>query len=86
MKTLADSEIQASAYRHVAPSEIASAYFAAGYKKRGFAWLERAYKERDDSLEEIVGDPAIIPYRSDPRYADLLPEWGCHSSVPDEFS
>jgi len=76
MKTLADSEIQASAYRYVAPSVIASIYFAAGDKEHGFAWLEKAYNERDDGLELIRGDPAIAPYRSDPRFADLLRRMG----------
>jgi len=72
MKTLAESEIQASSHRYVAPSEIASIYFAAGEKDRGFSWLERAYNERDDGLEDIKSDPAMVPFRSDPRYADLL--------------
>jgi len=76
MKTMADSEIQASAYRYVAPSDIASIYFAAGDKERGFAWLEKAYNERESGLEEIQGDPAIAPYRSDPRYANLLRRMG----------
>jgi len=76
MKTMADSEIQASAYRYVAPSDIASIYFAAGDKERGFAWLEKAYNERESGLEEIRGDPVIAPYRSDPRYADLLRRMG----------
>jgi serine/threonine protein kinase/tetratricopeptide (TPR) repeat protein len=76
MKTMADSEIQASAYRYVAPSEIASIYFAAGDKERGFEWLEKAYNERESSLEEIRDDPAIAPYRSDPRFADLLRRMG----------
>jgi hypothetical protein len=72
MKTLAESEIQASTYRYVAPSEIASIYFSAGDRERGFARLEKAFNERDDALEQIKGDPAIAPFRSDPRYGDLL--------------
>jgi tetratricopeptide (TPR) repeat protein len=70
MRTLAELQIQASTY--IPPSVIASDYFAAGERERGFAWLERAYKERDDSLEGIRIDPAVAPFRSDPRYADLL--------------
>jgi hypothetical protein len=62
--------IQASTY--IPPSGIASIYFAAGERERGFGWLERAYNERDDSLEGIRIDPILAPFRSDPRYADLL--------------
>jgi adenylate cyclase len=76
MKTLAESEIQASSHRYVAPSEIASIYFAAGEKDRGFSWLERAYNERDDLSEYIKSDPAMGPFRSDPRFADLLRRMG----------
>src|SRR5262249_6171787 len=76
MLTLAESEMQASSYRYVSPSEIASIYFAAGEKDRGFSWLERAYHERDDSLEEIKTDPAVAPFRSAPRYAALLRRMG----------
>jgi TolB-like protein/Tfp pilus assembly protein PilF len=82
MKALADSEVRASAYRYVAPSEIARIYFAAGDKERGFAWLERAYEERDGNLELIGHEPSIAPYRSDPRYANLLRRLGLPTSLP----
>jgi len=72
MKTLAETEIHAASYRYVAPSEIASIYFEAGEKDRGFAWLERAYNEHDDGLIEMGEYRAIAPYRSDSRFANLL--------------
>jgi len=72
LKTLAESEVRASTYRYEAPSEIAMIYFAAGEKERGFQWLEIARKERDGNLSMIRYCPFIGPYRSDPRYADLL--------------
>jgi len=74
MQTLAALQIQASTY--VPPSVIADIYFAAGERDRGFAWLERAYDERDDTLEGIRIDPVVAPFRSDPRYADLLRRMG----------
>jgi TolB-like protein/DNA-binding winged helix-turn-helix (wHTH) protein/Tfp pilus assembly protein PilF len=72
LKSLAESEARASAYRYEAPSEIAFLYFAADEKERGFAWLEKACKERDGNLVVIRYSPFIAPYRSDPRYSDLL--------------
>ena len=74
MRTLAELQIQASTY--IPPSFIASTYFTAGERERGFAWLERAYNERDDYLEGFRTDPAVAPFRSDPRYADLLRRMG----------
>jgi len=74
LQTWAESQIHASTY--VPPSLIASTYFAAGDRESGFAWLERAYNERDNELDGIRVDPAVAPYRSDPRYADLLRRMG----------
>ena len=74
MQTLAALQIQASTY--VPPSVIADIYFAAGERDRGFAWLERAFNERDDTLEGIRIDPVVAPFRSDPRFADLLRRMG----------
>jgi hypothetical protein len=45
-------------------------------RKPCFSWLETAYDERDDSLEAIKTDPDVAPFRSDPRYADLLRQMG----------
>jgi len=74
MRTLAELQVQASTY--VPPTFIAATYFAANDKERGFAWLERAYSERDDILDDIKTSPFIAPYRSDPRYADLVRRMG----------
>src|SRR5205823_13130702 len=65
LQAWAELQIQASTY--IPPSVIASTYFAAGERERGFAWLERAYNERDDNLEGIRINPVVAPFRSDPR-------------------
>ena len=74
LQTWAELQIHTSTY--VPPSVIASTYFAAGDRESGFAWLERAYNERDNELDGIRVDTAVAPYRSDPRYADLLRRMG----------
>jgi hypothetical protein len=58
------------------PTAIASSYFAAGDKEHGFSWLERAFNERDDSLEGIKTDLFIAQFRSDARYPELLRRMG----------
>jgi hypothetical protein len=35
-------------------------------------WLDRAYKQKDASLAEIVGEPLFKNLASDPRYKAFL--------------
>ena len=51
---------------------IAVTYAALGDKDQAFAWLEKAFAERSDSLTLIKVDPAFDSLRSDPRFANLL--------------
>ena len=37
-----------------------------------FAWLERAYTERDSWMDYLGLDPRLDGLRSAPRFADLL--------------
>jgi hypothetical protein len=37
-----------------------------------FAWLEKAYEDRDISLTFIKVEPRWNEYRTDPRFIDLL--------------
>ncbi len=43
-----------------------------GEADQAFAWLERAYEERDHDLVFLQTDPTLDPLRSDPRFQDLL--------------
>jgi tetratricopeptide (TPR) repeat protein len=46
-----------------------------GFRKEpdlAFAWLERSYKQRDEGITEIKGDPLLKSLEPDPRYALLL--------------
>ncbi|MBI3459662.1 hypothetical protein HY009_01830 [Candidatus Acetothermia bacterium] len=55
---------------------IAAVYFALGERDQGFAWLARAYAEREGNLYWIKVDPLFDEVRSDPRFIELLKQWG----------
>ena len=57
---------------YVAPTMIASVYAALGEKDRAFAWLDKAYEERDFILIFLKVDPTFDRLRSDPRFASLM--------------
>ena len=57
---------------YVAPTMIASMYAALGEKDQAFAWLDKAYEERDFILIFLKVDPMFDRLRSDPRFATLL--------------
>jgi hypothetical protein len=53
------------------PLEIASIYSSLGEKNQAFAWLEKAYQDRDGGLILLNASLPLIRLRSDARYADL---------------
>jgi adenylate cyclase len=55
---------------------IASLYALRGNVDRAFAWLERAYWQRDASLAGVKTDPDLKNVRSDPRYKAFLRKMG----------
>ncbi len=61
-----------SKQRYVPSYPIAAIYAALGQKEEAFAWLERAYGERDSWMDYLGLDPRLDGLRSDPRFADLL--------------
>ncbi len=61
----------------VPSGSIAILYGALGQLNEAFAWLEKAYKERDPELTYLrIPNRRFAPLRSDPRYADLLRRMG----------
>jgi len=55
---------------------IAALYARLGEKDQAFAWLERAYEDRDNGMVVLKADPRLEILRSDPRFADLLRRMG----------
>jgi tetratricopeptide (TPR) repeat protein len=54
------------------PYQIAEVHAYRGEKDKAFAWLERAYRDRDPGLNQLKSDPRLESLRSDPRYKALL--------------
>jgi len=58
--------------RYISPYSIAVIYLGLGDKEQAFAWLNRAYDERDNWLIYLKVEPRLDPLRSDARFSDLL--------------
>jgi tetratricopeptide (TPR) repeat protein len=63
---------QLAKHRYVDPGHIGYRYATLGDKDQAFAWLEKAYAEKADSLQYIKTEFAVDALRTDPRYAELL--------------
>jgi len=61
---------------YIDPAGIAYDYAALGDKEHTLRWLETAVAERSRELEAIKILPALDPFRSDPRFQDLLRRMG----------
>jgi Tfp pilus assembly protein PilF len=62
--------------RYVRSYFIAGLYTGLGNVDQAFAWLQRAYEERDDFLMYLKADPMLDSLRSDPRFERLLQRIG----------
>jgi serine/threonine protein kinase/Tfp pilus assembly protein PilF len=62
--------------RYVDPADIAYAYARLGDKDQVFYWLNKAYSEKAEGLQFIKIAKPMDPFRSDPRYIDLLKRVG----------
>lgn len=65
-----------SAHEYVAPTLPAKLHFALGEPDRGFALLEKAYAERDQSLTFLKIDLDYKSVRNDPRYREMVSRLG----------
>jgi serine/threonine-protein kinase len=61
-----------SEHKHVSPTGIAAIYGALGDKNQAFAFLNKAFDERDFVLIMLKVEPMLDPLRSDPRFAELV--------------
>jgi predicted Zn-dependent protease len=56
--------------------QIAQAQGARGDADQVFAWLERAWENRDPGLRRLLYDPYLAAYRNDPRFVKFLARIG----------
>jgi eukaryotic-like serine/threonine-protein kinase len=57
-------------------SFFALGYAIAGDRAKTFEWLEKAVTDEDDQIGFYIRYPAFDPYRSDPRYAEIMRQIG----------
>jgi TolB-like protein len=75
-----DYALEQTQQGYVSPLHIAGFYAQLGQKDEAFAWLEKAYDERNFSMvefryhpmAEFTYHPMFDPLRSDPRFQDLV--------------
>jgi tetratricopeptide (TPR) repeat protein len=54
------------------PLQFGIIYAALGEKDQAFAWLDKAYEERNANLVALSSAPWFDPLRSDPRFDELV--------------
>jgi hypothetical protein len=64
--------LKASGERYVSPYNIALIYNGLGERDETFAWLEQAYKKRDQRIVFLKVEPKWNNLRDDPRFQDLM--------------
>ena len=62
------------------PYAIALVHAGLGERDAVFEWLDKAYDARDIHLIYLPVDPKWDPYRTDPRFIDLLARCGFTSA------
>jgi hypothetical protein len=66
---LAEEQLKQGSVR---PWRMARIYHALGDKDQTFAWLEKAYAERDGLMPFLKVSPQYEDLHADPRFASLL--------------
>jgi serine/threonine-protein kinase len=59
-------------FSDVSAYQVAEAHAFRGEKDEAFAWLDRAYRQRDPGLTALLVDPLFDSTRSDPRFSAML--------------
>jgi tetratricopeptide (TPR) repeat protein len=67
-----DRQLEAIKKHRSSSYSLAATCAAAGQRDQAFAWLERAFNERDPMLVAARTDPAFDPLRDDTRFATLI--------------
>ncbi len=76
LQRLIEEDAQGAAY------QIAEVYAFRGEPDHAFEWLERAFRQRDPGVSEILESPFLKRLAKDPRYAPFLKKVG----LPNPFA
>ena len=57
---------------YISAGALIHPYLALGDYDEAFAWFERAYQEKSETLQYLKVDPFFDPVRKDPRFVDLV--------------
>jgi adenylate cyclase len=76
IRRLLELRMQWSQRRYVDPADVACDYAEMDDKDQAFAWLDKAYAEKSNSMGYIKLWSQFDNLRSDPRYATLLKKMG----------
>ncbi|HYJ31655.1 MAG TPA: hypothetical protein VE326_00380, partial [Candidatus Binatia bacterium] len=73
-KAESDEALRQLEERHAvdSPYQIAAVHAAQNDADGTFAWLERAYQERDSGMAQAGSEPVFRPFHGDPRWAALM--------------
>jgi len=69
-------ELGESGDRYVSPYNVARVYAAIDDKQRALEWLERAYREHNPDLIELIREPAFGGLHSDAMFRELAERIG----------
>ena len=67
---------EGSKHRYFCPYEIGTAYVSLGDHDTAYRWFRKGIEDRADCMAWLGVEPWMRPFRSDPRYAQLLREIG----------
>jgi tetratricopeptide (TPR) repeat protein len=62
--------------KYIPPYKLAGPYARVGDKERMYEWLQKAYDDRSLKLVFLKVEPAFEPYRSEPRFQELMRKVG----------
>jgi tetratricopeptide (TPR) repeat protein len=75
-KKLIQRAEEVAQHRYFCPYEIGTAYVSLGDADTAFKWFRKGVEDRADCMAWLDVEPWIAPFRSDPRYAQLVRDVG----------
>ena len=75
---------EATQHAYICPYEIATAYVSLRQNDKAYEWLQKGIEERADCMAWLGVEPWMEPFRSDPRYKELLGEIGLATPKPSQ--